>query len=116
MNASKLIELYIIIIFIMYIYLLHSVFSSNIFIIRSSIFLCIFLFLKLLINHRKCTFSYLECKLRNIKKEEGIIYNLCNFHGDLIYTSLNIYIYIIVLLVLIINVIKLRLNIYTLKN
>lgn len=116
MKSSKLIDLYIILIFIMYVYLIHSIFSSDLFIIRSSIFLCIFLFLKLLINHRKCTFSYLECKLRNIKKEEGIIYNLCNFHGDLIYTSLNIYIYIIVLLVLIINVIKLRLNIYTLKN
>ena len=116
MNASQLIELYIIIIFIMYIYLVHSIFSSNIFIIRIFIFLFFFLFLKLLVNYRKCTFSYLECKLRNVKKEHGFIYNLCNFHGDLIYTPLNIYIYLIVLLVLIINVIKLRFNVYIFKN
>ena len=31
---------------------------------------------KMLTNYRKCTFSYLECKLRKVKKEEGYLYDI----------------------------------------
>lgn len=29
-------------------------------------------------NYRKCTISYLECKLRGVKKDDGYIYNILN--------------------------------------
>lgn len=31
--------------------------------------------LKLLLDYRKCTLSYVECKVRNVKKEDGYIHN-----------------------------------------
>ena len=37
--------------------------------------------IKIIINYRKCTLSYLECKIRNIKKEKGYINK---FFDDLI--------------------------------
>ena len=33
-----------------------------------------FIFTKSFFNYRKCTLTYLECKLRNVKKEEGYLY------------------------------------------
>ena len=30
-------------------------------------------------NYRQCTISYLECKLRGVKKEDGYIYNILNW-------------------------------------
>lgn len=35
----------------------------------------IFMLLKWILNYRKCTFSYIECKIRNVKKKDGILYN-----------------------------------------
>ena len=43
--------------------------------------MCIYLLFKWLSDYRKCTLSYIEIKLRNIKKEQGILYN---FLEDLI--------------------------------
>lgn len=34
-----------------------------------------FVTLKLLLDYRKCTLSYIECKVRNVKKTEGYIHN-----------------------------------------
>ena len=36
---------------------------------------CILVLIKLVFNYRKCTFSYLECKIRKINKEQGFIFN-----------------------------------------
>lgn len=34
----------------------------------------IFFLIKWITNYKKCTISYLECKLRGVKKEQGYIY------------------------------------------
>lgn len=36
--------------------------------------MCIYLLLKWAFDYRKCTFSYIEVKLRRVPKEEGYIY------------------------------------------
>ena len=42
------------------------------------IIILIYFNLKWVFNNRKCTISYYECIFRNIKKEEGILYNILN--------------------------------------
>jgi hypothetical protein len=37
------------------------------------IMLCLF---KMIYNYRKCTFSYLECKIRGVNREDGILNSL----------------------------------------
>ena len=39
------------------------------------IFILVFLLLKTIFNYRKCTMSYIECKVRDVKKENGYINN-----------------------------------------
>ena len=34
--------------------------------------------IKIIINYRKCTLSYLECKLRGVKQEEGYLNDFFN--------------------------------------
>ena len=41
---------------------------------KKYITLLIFFTLKIIFNYRKCTISYLECKIRGVKKEEGYLY------------------------------------------
>lgn len=36
----------------------------------------IFFLFKMIVNYRKCTVSYIECKIRGVKKEEGYVQNL----------------------------------------
>ncbi len=38
------------------------------------IVLLYFFLLKILFNYDKCTISYIECKIRGVKKEEGYLY------------------------------------------
>ena len=33
-----------------------------------------FMLFKIIFNYKKCTVSYFECKLRNVKKEKGYLY------------------------------------------
>ena len=35
--------------------------------------LLVFFLFKMIFNYRKCTISYIECKLRNVKKENGFL-------------------------------------------
>lgn len=51
--------------------------------------LVLFISIKIFFNYRKCTISYLECKLRNVKKEEGYLNQLLDGIIDLRY-SINI--------------------------
>lgn len=37
--------------------------------------IALFYLIKWLLNYRKCTLSYLECKLRSVPKEEGYLNN-----------------------------------------
>ena len=45
---------------------------------------------KWLFNYRKCTISYIEVKLRGVKKEDGYLYRLLNYIVDFRYDP-NIY-------------------------
>ena len=38
--------------------------------------LLMFFTLKIILNYKKCTISYIECKLRGVKKEQGYLYRL----------------------------------------
>ena len=94
------------IIICIYIFLIYSIFSDDLFIIRASLYLSIFMLLKWIFNYRKCTFGYWECKLRNVKRKRGIINNFCEYYGDLIYCDYNIYLFIILMSVYTIQLIK----------
>lgn len=48
----------------------------NVIIPASYIKLLLFLALKIIFNYTKCTISYIEVKLRGVKKEEGYLYDL----------------------------------------
>ena len=48
----------------------------NIAIPSSYLKLLLFLAFKVLFDYKKCTISYIEVKLRGVKKEEGYLYNL----------------------------------------
>lgn len=42
---------------------------------------------KWLFNYRKCTISYIEVKLRGVKKEDGYLYRLLNYLIDFRYDA-----------------------------
>ena len=46
-------------------------------------FLIVFFTLKMLFNYKKCTFSYLECKLRKVKREDGYLASFLDHVVDL---------------------------------
>jgi hypothetical protein len=97
----------VIITILLYLYLIIStIFFNNMFIVRTTLLLTLFLLIKWIFNHRKCTLSYLECKLRNIKKEQTYIHNYCEFFGDLIYNKYNDILFFILLIICIINLMK----------
>ena len=48
----------------------------NIAIPSSYLKLLLFMFLKIVFDYTKCTISYIEVKLRGVKKEEGYLYDL----------------------------------------
>jgi hypothetical protein len=43
---------------------------------RHIVGLCAYLLMKWLTDYRKCTLSYIECKLRGVPKEQGYLYQL----------------------------------------
>jgi len=45
---------------------------------HSYMIISFFIFFKILMNYDKCTISYLECKIRKVKKEEGYLFNFLN--------------------------------------
>lgn len=51
----------------------------------------IFIMFKIIFNYNKCTISYIECKLRNVKKEKGYLFQ---FFEELINYRYNNYIFI----------------------
>ena len=62
--------------YITYLYLLACYYYiyQNKMIEEDYIGLLIFIALKIIFFYKKCTISYLECKIRGVKKEEGYLY------------------------------------------
>lgn len=62
----------------------------NVAIPSSYLKLLLFLFMKILFDYKKCTISYIEVKLRGVKKEQGYLYDLLSslnnlrYHKDLL--------------------------------
>ena len=72
-------------IFLIYIYLLFGIYKIND-LSRVYIIILAFMSFKIMINYRTCSLSYIECKLRNIKKEEGHINQFFDSIIDVRYT------------------------------
>ena len=45
--------------------------------------LIVFFMLKMIFNYKKCTISYLECKLRHVKREDGYLSSFIDHIVDL---------------------------------
>ena len=92
---------------ILLLYFLISCFSNK-FNTDSTCFLCVFFLIKWITNYRKCTISYIECKLRGVKKEQGIIYNIMEQIYDVNKSRYKYIVYIFVVCVFYINFTKLK--------
>lgn len=68
-----------------------------------SITLCIYFLIKWITDYRKCTISYLECKIRGVKKEEGYINQVLNTILDLNKHQYRYYMYIVTFIFLLIH-------------
>jgi hypothetical protein len=61
----------------------------------------IFLSFKWIFNYRKCTLSWMECKIRGVKKEEGYLNSFLDKIVDIRYSK-NIYIILTICFIIII--------------
>ena len=87
--------------------ILYSSLSDIRWIQEFSIGICVYLLFKWITDYRKCTFSFIECKMiRGVKKEEGYIYNFLEPIFDINTYENRYIIYVIVLCFLLINWIK----------
>ena len=68
---------------------------------RNYIAIVLFFFFKMVTMYDKCTISYIECKLRNVKKEDGYLYDFLNSIIKLKNTPQAIYIYAIAIIFII---------------
>ena len=61
-------------------YLMYGVYKMmlNEYISHSYMILSFFMFFKMIFNYYQCTISYIECKIRKVKKEEGYLYSFLN--------------------------------------
>ena len=62
---------------------------------RNYIAIILYFFFKMLSGYDKCTISYIECKLRNVKKEDSYIYDFLHSIINLKNTSHKLYLYTI---------------------
>ena len=67
---------------------------------------CCFLLYKFILDERKCTVSYLECKIRKVKKEKGFVYNALNEIYDLNKTKYKNLIVLFIVFILLLNLKK----------
>ena len=92
-------------IFIVAFYLLYSLgfaaIACGVPLYRSYIPILIFFTFKWVFNYRRCTFSYIECVLRNVKKENGVLYNLLENSVDLRYSRHILIYYILSAIILV---------------
>jgi hypothetical protein len=101
-NKNK--NIYFILYIIIIIFLIYSILSNDKKIIEYSITISLFLIFKWGFDYHKCTFSYIECKIMNIKKEEGFIYNfmenIININKKDDKIKILVYFFIVIILVL----------------
>ena len=71
-------------------------------------FLCFFFLFKWIFNYRKCTVSYIECKLRGVKKEEGYVNYIVNEIIDINKWKYKYIIYLFTIFVFIVNFKKIK--------
>ena len=62
--------------------------------------LVIFFMFKMISNYKKCTFSYLECKMRGVKRQDGYLASLMDHIVDLRNTPHKYIIYTIGVIIL----------------
>ncbi len=74
---------------ILLLYLLYGIYSMSKHrkIENSYMIISAFMFFKIVMNYYQCTISYIECKIRNVKKEEGYLYNFLNNFIELRYNK-----------------------------
>ena len=60
-----------------------------------------FIMYKMVFNYKKCTFSYLECKLRKVKRQDGYLASFLDHIVDLRNTPHKYFIYIVSVILLI---------------
>jgi len=90
------------------VFLLSSPLSNNKRVTQYAIAICIYLLFKWVFDYHKCTLSYIECKLRNVKKEDGCLYVFLKRLIDLNKTKNRYKIYLTVSIILILNLYKER--------
>lgn len=61
---------------------------------------------KWIFDYHKCTFSHIECHLRNIKKEKGFLYNLLENIINLNKSKYRYWVYPVTMLILFVNINK----------
>ena len=88
----------------LFLYILFTCFISNNDINESTIIICLYFLFRWITNYRKCTISFIECKLRGVKKEQGFLYQIINPIIDLNKSENRYYIYSIVFIILIVNI------------
>ena len=71
---------------------------------------CAYLLFRWITNYRKCTISYYECKLRGVKKEKGILFNILNNIFDYNKSKYRLILYLLVLIIFQINNINASFN------
>ena len=90
-------------IIILFTFFTFSIFTNNKTINYNTLCLSLYFMLKWLTNYRKCTVSYLECKIRGVKKEQGYLYNILEEIFDLNQSNLKYLVYLFTIIILIIN-------------
>ena len=88
---------------LLFLFLFVTIFLSDKRFHQMSITLCIYFLIKWITDYRKCTISYLECKIRGVKKEEGYINQVLNTVLDLNKHKYRYYIYILTFIFLLIH-------------
>ena len=88
------------------IYLFISCFTYGDYLSTETFFLCALALFKWIFDYRKCTVSYIECKIRNIKKERSSIYYVLEDITDLNKSKYKLYFYFFTLIVLFVHTYK----------
>ena len=73
--------IYQLITLIIFLFLTYCIFAEDPTFTRIGVYFSMFILLKWIFNYRACTFGYYECKLRNVKRNQGLINNFCELHN-----------------------------------
>ena len=92
------------------IFLILSVIINNKTINESALVICFYFMFRWITNYRKCTISFIECKLRRIKKEKGFLYNIIDPIIDYNKYNYKYYLYIFILFIMVSNIDNLKNN------